>query len=290
MGYYDWNDLPYYYELAFQFATSDTWFSSVLANTIPNRMYMFAGTSFGHVRPATPPSGGWMQPTIFDRLDAAGMSWRYYKQDSTLYLTEWSTWQRDSGKVVSISNWYTDVKNESTLPEVIFIERGGTSGLDEHPLNNIQKGAANTKKILDALMQSPSWPSSVFILTYDEGGGLYDHVPPAGMPKPDSIAPMLKSTDLPGDFNQSGFRVPLIVISPWARPHFVSHTARDLTSILKLIEVRFGVKPLTARDGTADDMSEFFDFSSPHWLTPPPLPFQPTDGICNFNLEKAPGH
>ena len=291
MGYYDWTDLPYYYELAFQFGTSDSFFGSLLGPTIPNRMYLFAGTSFGHIRPDAPPSGTfWTQPTIFDKLDQAGISWKYYFQDNSVYLAQWSTWQRSSHKVVNISNWYTDVQNEATLPKVLFIERAGKIGLDEHPLNNIQKGAANTKKILDALMNSPSWASSAFIFTFDEGGGLYDHVPPPKMPKPDNIPPMLRTGDLPGDFTDLGFRIPLIVVSPWAKPHFVSHRVRDLTSILRLIEVRFGVPNLTARDAAADDMTEFFDFTSPHWLAPPPLPAQPTTGACNFNLQNAPGH
>jgi phospholipase C len=130
----------------------------------------------------------------------------------------------------------------------------------------------------------------VFILTYDEGGGLYDHVRPAREIKPDNTAPKLSSTDQPGDFNQSGFRVPMIVISPWAKPSFVSHTTRDYTSILRLIEDTFHVAPLTLRDANADDMMEFFDFSAgPRLLTPPILPPQPTNGTCNNNLEKAPG-
>jgi phospholipase C len=108
--------------------------------------------------------------------------------------------------------------------------------------------------------------------------------------KPDSIAPKLHSGDQPGDFAHSGFRIPLVVISPWAKPHYVSHTWRDLTSILRLIEVRFNVPSLTARDAAADNMMEFFDFSSPAWQTPPSLPTQPTGGTCNWNLEKAPGY
>jgi phospholipase C len=138
-------------------------------------------------------------------------------------------------------------------------------------------------------LHSPSWSSSVFILTYDEGGGLYDHVPPVTLPAPDSIPPMLKSGDLPGNFTTSGFRVPMIVISPWSKPHFVSHVKRDHSSILKLIETRFGLPALTQRDAQADSMTEFFDFSSPHWLTPPAMPSQPTSGACSFSLEKAPG-
>jgi len=141
--------------------------------------------------------------------------------------------------VVSITNWTTDVQNALTLPKVIFIERAGTSGRDEHPGSNLQTGAADGASIINTLIQSPSWRDSAMILTYDEGGGLYDHVLPAREVKPDTIAPILRTGDKPGDFNQSGFRVPMIVISPWARPSFVSHTSRDYTSILRLIDDTF---------------------------------------------------
>ena len=290
LGYYDWTDLPYLYALAFNFATSDRFFSAVQSNTLPNRMYLFAGTSFGHVYPDTPPTGGWTQPTLFDHLDLAGVSWRYYYQDNSTYLTQWSTYSRDASKVVPISRYYTDLQNESTLPSVIFIERASATGLDEHPGQNIQKGAADVAKMINALLHSPSWGSSAFILAFDEGGGLYDHVLPELEMKPDNIAPLTHRGDLPGDFAHSGFRVPLVVISPWTKPHYVSHTWRDFTSILRLIEARFHVPSLTARDASADDMMEFFNFSSAAWATPPSLPAQPTTGACNWNLEKAPGY
>jgi|SRR5579864_3646885 len=287
MGYYDWTDLPYYYELAFQFGTSDRFFSSVMAETIPNRMYLFAATSFGFTfPPAKSTVGGWTQPTIFDALDKAGISWRYYYQDNGVFLSQFSTWFRDAGKVYNISHWNTDLQNEKTLPQVIFIERTVQLPLDEHPDHNIQTGAVVTENIISTLMQSPAWPSSVFILTFDESGGMYDHVPPVPMPLPDNIPPSVDGNL--GTFNQSGFRVPLIVVSPWLKPHFVSHVPRDLTSILRLIEVRFGVPALTMRDASADDMTEFFDFASPPQLTPPALPLQPTNGTCNFQLETGP--
>jgi phospholipase C len=285
MGYYDWNDLPYYYDLAFQFATSDRWFSSVLSRTPPNRMYMFSATSFGNVYPASPPSSA---ITIFDRLDQAGISWRYYTLGNFAELSNWSVGQRDSAKIVSIDRYFEDIQNESTMPQVVFIERSNSG--DEHPGNNIQRGAALVKGLIDALMQSPTWQSSVFILSYDEPGGLYDHVPPVAMPAPDSIAPKLGPGDQPGDFRTSGLRVPVIVVSPWVKPHFVSHVARDHTSILKFIETHFNLQPLTNRDGGADNMLEFFDFSSPAWKIPPSLPSQPTGGTCDSSLEKAPGH
>jgi len=292
MGYYDQSDLPYYYTAAAQFATSDRFFSPVLANTVPNRMYLFTGTSFGNAFPVNPPSGGFTQPTIFARLDQAGVSWRYYYQgaESSAFIEQFSIFKTDFKKVVPISNWATDVKTPATLPSVIFIERGGTIGLDEHPQNDVQKGASDVAGIINALIHSPSWADSAFILTYDEGGGLYDHVPPAREVKPDNIAPKLNPTDQKGQFNQSGFRVPVIVISPWVNPHLVSHTARDYTSILRLIEDTFHVSSLTLRDANADNMMEFFDFSGgPPLLTPPPLPTQPTGGACNDKLEPAPG-
>ena len=306
MGFYDQSDLPYYYEMAARFAISDRFFSPVLANTIPNRFYLFTATSFGNAFPVNPPSGGFTQPTIFAHLDQANVSWRYYYQGSlsSAFIQQFAIYKTDSSKVVPISNWFNDVKNDSTLPSVIFVER--VSPLDEHPDNNIQTGAADAANIINALMcpthtssgacvPSPSWQDSAFILTYDEGGGLYDHVLPGREVKPDAIAPRLRSTDKPGDFNQSGFRVPMVVISPWVRPSFVSHTARDYTSILRLIEDTFStssnpVKPLTLRDANADDMMEFFNFSgAPPLLTPPMLPPQPTSGVCNNTLEKAPG-
>ena len=291
VGYYDWTDLPYYYDLAFKFSTSDRYFSPVLATTIPNRMYLFTATSFGYIRPAEPPAGTkWPQPTIFDRLLAAGVSWRYYYQDNSTYLAQFATWDKGgSGHVYNISQYYTDVASDN-LPSVIFIERGGQIGTDEHPLNNIQKGAATVKKIIDALMAGPNWSSSVFILTFDEGGGLYDHVDPPAAPLPDNIAPIYKAGDNPATFNQYGFRVPLIVVSPWSKPNLVSHVVRDHTSILKLIEKRFELQSLTNRDANADDMEEFFDFSAPHYPTPPNLDDQPQTGICNKNLQNAPGH
>jgi phospholipase C len=289
MGYYDQTDLPYYYELAAQFATSDRYFSSLLSGTNPNRMYLFAGTSFGHVNPDQPPSGGWPQPTIFDHLDQAGITWWYYYQDNGIYLPQWQTYSRDASKLRPISDWYTDIQNQSMLPQVIFIERAGPTKLDEHPPYSIQRGAANTAKILNALLASPSWASSVFILTYDEYGGQYDHVIPACMVPPDGIAPILQPGEPKGSFAYAGYRVPVMVVSPWVKPNYVSHTWRDHTSILRFIEDRFSVTSLSARDASADNMMEFFDFSTPHWLTPPPLPLQPTNGTCDISLEKAPG-
>ena len=289
LGYYDWNDLPYLYSLAFNFGTSDRFFSPLLANTLPNRMYLFAGTSFGHIFGDHSPTGGWSQPTIFDQLGQAGVSWRYYYQDNSTYLTQWAGYYslHESSNVKPISQYYSDLQ-QSTLPSVVFIERASSIGLDEHPGQNIQNGAATVAKIINALIGSTSWSSSAFILTFDEGGGLYDHVVPATVMKPDNIAPKIPSGTPPGDFAHTGFRIPIVVVSPWAKPHYVSHTWRDLTSILRLIETRFNVPALTARDASADNMMEFFDFSAPMSSLPTLLP-PATGGTCDWNKEKAPG-
>jgi len=302
MGYYDQRDLPFYYAAAAKFATSDRFFSPVLTNTIPNRFYLFTASSFGNtIPPGNPPPGGFTQRTIFANLDQANVSWRYYYQgaSSSALIQQFSIYQTDAAKVVPISNWFNDVQNDTTLPSVIFIER--LSPYDEHPDNNIQTGAAEAVTYINALIcpahnsagacvPSPSWHDSAFILTYDEGGGVYDHVRPAREVKPDAILPKLLAGDKPGDFNQSGFRVPMIIFSPWVKPGFVSHTSRDYTSILRLIEDAFHVPSLTLRDANADNMMELFNFSgAPPLLTPPNLPAQPTNGLCDPNQEKAPG-
>jgi phospholipase C len=315
MSYYDETDLPYYYELATQFGTSDRFFSPVLSGTVINRMYLFTGTSFGHVHPddPRPPGNRWTQPTIFQALNKAGISWRYYYMDSSVFLADFADWNdpKIQGKVVNINapvlGWFNVLASPTAdrdLPQVIFIERGsnppkGQPLLDEHPLGNIQIGSATVKKIVDALMDSGAWNSSVFILTYDEGGGLFDHVPPQPTVAPDNIQPMLQSGDIKADFTFTGQRLPFIIVSPWLRPNFVSHKNRDFTAILKLIESRFGLPALSARDAAQDDMQEFFNFGAvnPPLLTAPGgaswtsvLPAQPTTGICDFKLEKDPSH
>jgi phospholipase C len=302
LGYYDQTDLPYYYELATQFAVSDSFHSSLLANTVPNRQYLFCATSQGRIFPSDAGHAPWTCPTIFSSLQNAGVNWKYY-YSSGIFLAGFSDWSNTaiSSRTEPIKNLFALLASptaDQDLPQFIFIENGsdpnpppGTQpqNFDEHPENNIQLGAAYVKSIIDALMASPAWHDSAFILAYDEGGGVYDHVPPYTVVPPDNIPPQLGPNDLPGDFTLSGVRVPLIVVSPWVKPHFVSHVNRETTSILKLIETRFGLPPLTARDAAADDMTEFFDFiNAPTWLTPPPLPAQPTNGVDDQSKEAPP--
>ena len=274
---------------------------------MPNRMYIMAATSAGFIRPDPDPNHApYPQKTIFRALTEAGISWRYYYQDNSVFLPQFSDWSTEYGRVRNIAEYYSILSGadaDSKLPQVIFIERASHlgGGLDEHPHSGfgVQGGAKQVKHIIDALMNSAAWKSSAFILTYDEAGGFYDHVPPISLTAPDSIPPNLQPGDHAGDFAQSGMRIPVMVVSPFAKPHFTSHVPMDTTAILKLIETRFGVPALTNRDAAANDMSDFFDFVSPPRLAVPPLPDQPAinpdmgwndagAGVCDRTLETDP--
>jgi phospholipase C len=195
-----------------------------------------------------------------------------------------------------MTQFFTDVQN-GTLPQVAQIEPASAAGLDEHGSDydeypiNIQLGAQYVSSLINSLMTSVSWKDSAFFLTFDEFGGTYDHVAPQPAvapvgPKPRDLMPGDICTTETGpdcDFSYTGYRVPLIVVSPYAKKHYVSHTVMDTTAILKLIETRFGVSPLTKRDGSQKSMTEFFDFNTPPWMTPPTPRPQNTGGACYLN-------
>jgi hypothetical protein len=140
---------------------------------------------------------------------------------------------------------------------------------DEHPSSNVQVGQSFTYGVINALESSPNWSDSAFFLTYDENGGYYDHVAPPAAVAPDNIPPILQPGDTQASFDRYGFRVPVVVVSPYSRPHYVSHVVDDHTSILKFIETRYGLPPLTARDAAADPMLDLFDFTTASFATPP---------------------
>jgi len=304
MGYYDGTDLPYYYFMASNFATSDRFFSPNSSNSEPNRIYLFSATSHGHVH--DPGSFDSSQvKNIFQLLDAASITWKVYYQstDSTgAPNTRLSRFQpyaaQHAANMVPDSQYFTDLKN-GTLPQVAYIEE--FSGFDEHPGgtdegnvnsgNHIQVGANFVSQHINAFMQSTSWKDGVFFLSWDEGGGLYDHVSPQPAVHPDGIKPVdLEPKDVQfispqGDFNRTGFRVPLMVVSPYAKKNYVSHTVADYTAFLKFIETRFALPSLTARDAAQIDMTEFFNFATPPWLVPPAsdkIPVQPINIPCDY--------
>jgi phospholipase C len=302
LGFYTAEDMPYYYWAATTFGVSDRMFSGILTRTQPNRMYMLAATSNGYAFPggtgdtAHPPMYVDNRENIFELLEKNGITWRVYISDVTYrknslngtYMSYFYTFSSQHlENFVPLSQFATDAQN-GTLPQVAMIEPD--SGHDEHPLDQVDVGAKFVRDQVVALMNSPSWKDSIFIEVFDEGGGMYDHVPPASMPPPDNRAPILAPGDPTGKFDTTGFRIPNMIISPFTKPGYVSHTNADVTSILKLIETRFlppdpvtGLVPsLTARDAAQPDLTEFFDWTSPNLnSTNPP---QQTGLPCYYSL------
>lgn len=316
MGYYNGNDLNYYYFMASNFATSDRFFMPGLFRTQSNRDFLVAATSGGYAYPEgtdAQDSAPLKQTTIFQELQNAGITWKIYidptnsgcsgppYQASCLIQQSYISGFAFAQTIVSqypqniapVSQYFTDLQN-GTLPQVAQFEPATDAGTDEHPTvddsspDNLQSGAAYVATLINGLMQSPYWKDSAFILTYDENGGSYDHVPPQPAVSPDGIKPVdlqpgdicTTSTGPTCDFTYTGYRVPLIVISPFAKKNYVSHTVADTTAILKLIETRFSLPALTKRDAAQMDMTEFFNFSNPPWTTPPTPPAQATNGAC----------
>jgi phospholipase C len=275
MGYYDQTDLPFYYALYNTFATNDHYFQSVLSQTFPNRLYLYAGTSFGVIRNDSFLS---THKSVFELFDKSFVSWRIYSDQYPLsfgsllfqYVADHA-----AQHVFPMSQYYSDAAS-GKLPNVSFVDPRFLDTprveSDEHPPSNVQVGQRFVANVINGLMASPNWSTSALFLTYDEHGGFYDHVAPPPAPVPDNIPPNLQAGDTPGAFDRYGFRVPIAVVSPFAKPHYVSHVVDDHTSILRFIELRFGLPALTNRDVNADPMLDMFDFSTAHFSSPPLLP------------------
>jgi len=202
-------------------------------------------------------------PTIWSRLEEKGLSGRYYFSDLP-FLGLWGTRYVNISK--PFSQFLTDAAN-GTLPNVAFIDprfedEGSGTSQDDHPHAEIRNGEVFLNQIYDAVRNSPNWSKTILIINYDEWGGFYDHVPPP-------LGPIPTATAAAGDTDgRLGFRVPCVVISPYARRSFVAHGQYDHTSILKMIEWRFGLPPLSIRDSTANNLAEVLDFATPNVTAP----------------------
>jgi phospholipase C len=273
MHYLTKKDLPFYYKLYSTFATSDRHFCSVLGPTFPNRHYLLAGTSFGHIRNDFPSSTAeFAQRTVFEQLDEAGVDWKIYQSDLAFGLL-YSYVRELSANIVPVANFFADAA-AGTLPAVAFIDPIflGDEGNDEHPPRNPQLGQAFVASVVQAMFASPQWPRSALFVLYDEHGGYWDHVPPPPACVPDDVPPLLQPGDVVADFDRYGIRVPLVVVSPFARRKHVSHVVTDQTSVLRFIQTRFDLAALTRRDANADPLLGMFDFAAPPFLQPPRLP------------------
>lgn len=331
MGYWEQEDLPFYYGLARTFPLADRWFSSCLGPTFPNRRFLVAATANGLIDDAIasiidyPKTG-----TIFDLLNRYGISWANYHHVPPLRL-----WRKQlaarGGRVVTlglssllpqvdhrvrgeirctanlyplglsrtlghlrhIDRFFTDVA-AGQLPSVSIVDPDFASCSEENP-QDIQIGESFAAEVINAVMHGPAWPHTLLLWFYDEHGGYYDHVPPPAAVPPDDVPPhsladergalgwlarqlhlsqkQRKDDDAPGAYDRYGFRVPAVVVSPYARAGFVSSQTYDHTSALKLIEEKWNLPSLTRRDAAAVAPWEMLDLEEPGaFLDPPQLP------------------
>jgi phospholipase C len=266
IGYYQSADLGFYGRAARDWTVCDRYFAAVLGPTFPNRFFQNAGQTDRTSNTLTISQ----VPTIWDRLKAKKLTGRYYFSDVP-FTALWGAKHLDITR--HISSFYDDAKH-GKLPSVSFVDPrllGGEIGLseDEHPLSDIRLGQHFLGKVYEAVTTSPNWERTALVINYDEWGGFYDHVaPPVGPdPRPDL------GTGL------RGFRVPCLLISPRARRKAIAHEVYDHTSVLKMIEWRFGLAPLTVRDAAARNLAEVLDFTgkpnlkAPKYNVPAPVTF-----------------
>ncbi len=251
IGYYSKKDLAFYAAATTQWTVCDRYFSAIMAGTFANRIYQHAAQTDRLANTFELST----LPTIWDQLANAGLDGRYYFSDVP-FLGLWGSKYASIGR--PFSAFLADAA-AGTLPHVAFVEPrflGEELGLsnDDHPFADVRNGQAFMNLVYAAVTRSPAWPNTVFIINYDEWGGFFDHVPPTAAPIPpaDQIAG-----------NQDGlrgFRTPCLVVSPFARREHVSGLELDHTSVLRMIEWRWGLPPLTVRDATANNLAEILRF------------------------------
>ena len=253
IGYYTQADLAFLGPAVPQWTTFSRYFAAIMAETYPNRIYQHAAQT-DRITNTTTIS---ILPTIWDRLAAAGRSGRYYFSDVP-FLALWGAKYLPISR--PIAAFYLACAT-GTLPNVSFVdprfidEGSGTSG-DDHPHADIRNGEAFMYSIYRAITTSPNWRNTVLVFNYDEWGGFYDHVPPP-------TAPIPAADQAAGNQDgRLGFRIPSLVVSPWARRGYVDTRVYDHTSVLRMIESRWSLPPLTVRDQTANNLADVLDFST----------------------------
>ncbi|HEX4633098.1 MAG TPA: alkaline phosphatase family protein [Gemmatimonadales bacterium] len=258
IGYYHRSDLAFCGKAAPAWSSFDRYFAAILGPTFPNRLYQHAAQTDRLSNTLTLST----LPTIWDRLAAAGIDGRYYFGDVP-FLGLWGSKYLPIAR--TLDSFFADCQ-AGTLPKVAFVdgpflsEATGT-GFDDHPHNDIRAGEAFLNGIYEAVTRGPGWANTLLIINFDEWGGFFDHVPP-------SLAPLPASDIAVGSDGRRGFRTPTILISPFARRSFTSHTLYDHTSVLRLIEWRWGLAPLTVRDASANNFADELDFKNPQLLAP----------------------
>jgi phospholipase C len=250
IGYYRRQDLPFLGKVAPAFTACDRYFAPFLGPTFPNRFYSLSGTTDriddAQVRTDL--------PTIFDRFRAKRIPAAYYYGNFPFLLL----YQRYTSISHHRATFYEQCRTgrlpafSYVDPNYTFTDTGpasGNQGDDDHPHADIRAGEYFMSQVYNAVVRSPAWPRTLLIFTFDEWGGFFEHVPPPA------------AQDANPAYRQRGFRVPCILVSPFARRGHVAHGVYDHTSILKLLEWRFGLEPMTTRDATAANLAGALDFT-----------------------------
>jgi phospholipase C len=280
LGYYRRGEVGFLQPLAGAFTLYDRYFCSLLGPTWPNREYMHSAQSGGNKTNASAEdaanaynSGGlYRWETIWDRLRARGISCTYYHSDLPFIAVFGSRYQAITKPV---SQYYADAA-AGNLPHVAFVDPpfldgGGGNGLsgDEHPHGDIRIGQAFMSDVIHAFMESPQFRRGALFVNYDEWGGFFDHVCPRLVPDD------RQSKNLDNNFGITGFRVPGVAVSPYARRHHVSHLPVTHESILKLITHRFALGYLNKRHRYASNIGRSFDWENPNFDVPDVPTLQP---------------
>jgi phospholipase C len=266
IGYYGENDIPFYASLALNYTTCDRYFVSILGPTFPNRMFIYAAQT-DRLNDSVSLS---TLPTIWDSLANANVSHAYYF-NNVPYLALWGT------KYLGITKTYSQFKEDAangTLPAVSFLDPRYTilddgTGNDDHPHADIRESDRFLYDVFEAVSQGPGWSSTVLIINFDEWGGFFDHVAPPRAQAANSV-----DTDIVDGKTLLGMRVPVVVASPFSAGNpagpAISSLVFDHTSILKLIEWRWNLPPLTPRDASSDvnNLAYILDFNNPQTAVP----------------------
>src|SRR5947209_15127120 len=273
LGYYTADDLPFYKPFVREATVFDHWFCSILSSTYPNRYYTHAART-EQVDNSMVTNN---MPTIWDRLSSAGVPATYYYNDLP-FLALWGE------KYIPMSRPFETFLAQAasgTLPQFSYLDpfflgedQGGSN--DDHPHADIHRGQAFVSNVVRAITTGPLWSKTVLIITYDEWGGFFDHVAPPQLP--DAFTPTPTE-----EHNTAGFRVPAYIVSPFSVGGRVAHHQYDHASILKFVEWRFGLKPLTPRDAAARNLAEVLDFRAPNAKPPEfPIVLDPGPHICDL--------
>ena len=292
--------LPILTTLACEFTVCDHWFSSMPGPTWPNRFFLHAASSGGldhspsnwQIISSIATHGySFDNGTIYDRLDANGIDWAIYTDDyfpQVLAISGMDPGVRQ-GRFHAFEDFQRDVFDPEFSPAYVFIEpnygfvltHSGNMkcGNSEHPTDDITRGERFLKSIYETIRNSPHWEESLLVITYDEHGGFYDHVPPpAGVPPGDSVTD--DDNNIHGfKFDQLGVRVPTILVSPLIPRNIIDKTTYDHTSLLATVERIFHVDPLTRRDRAAADFLNLFTLVTARTDAPVHLPEAAVSGI-----------